>query len=187
MALSTFSVYGTIYSGWLGNSKYSLLGGLRAVSQLISYELIMSFTFLVVICFSRSANFSSIVLAQSDLYFIFPLWPVAFLFYVAILAETNRTPFDLAEAEAELVSGYNTEFAALLFAFFFLAEYSSMLLLCAVFVLLFFGGWLPILFFGFVFPGFFVFSAKVAGLMVSLILVRAALPRFRYDFLMLIC
>ena len=79
MALSTFSVYGTIYSGWLGNSKYSLLGGLRAVSQLISYELIMSFTFLVVICFSRSANFSSIVLAQSDLYFVFPLWPVAFL------------------------------------------------------------------------------------------------------------
>jgi len=144
-AISSLGVYGIIMSGWSSNSKYAFLGGLRSSAQMISYEVSIGLLIMPVLLFSGTANLSGIVQAQENIYFCFPLFPSCFLFFVSILAETNRLPFDLPEAESELVSGFNVEYSSVIFTLFFLAEYSSIILMSALFVLLFFGGWLPIL------------------------------------------
>jgi NADH-quinone oxidoreductase subunit H len=185
LALSSIGVYGIIFSGWASNSKYAFLGGLRSAAQIISYELIIGFSYLCVALITHSLNLVTIVLKQQIIWFIFPLAPVAIIFLIAMLAETNRTPFDLPEAEAELVAGYNVEYSSLLFAFFFLAEYANMLLMATLFSLLFLGGWLPLTIFNIIFlPGWVAFLIKILIIVIFFVIVRAALPRVRYDQLM---
>jgi NADH-quinone oxidoreductase subunit H len=139
---SSLGVYGLILAGWSSNSKYSFLGSLRSAAQMVSYEVALGFIIICVALVSGSYNFTKIVLAQYTVWFVFGLWPIAVAFYISILAETNRAPFDLPEAEAELVAGYNLEYSAIPFALFFLGEYSSMSLMSSIFILFFLGGWL---------------------------------------------
>lgn len=185
-AVSSLNVYGLILSGWASNSKYAFLGALRSTAQMISYEISIGFIILSVAVCVGSLNLSKIVLAQKEVWLLVPLFPLFVMFYVSMLAETNRHPFDLPEAEAELVSGYNVEYSAMTFALFFLGEYSNMLLMCALSSILFFGGWLPPfdIFFLNIIPGSVWFSLKVAVGAIFFILTRAALPRYRYDQLM---
>lgn len=181
-AVSGLCVYGIILSGWSSNSKYSFLGCLRSVAQMISYEVSMGFIFLVVIVSSGSLNLIEIVFSQKYIWYVFPHFPMFIAFFIVALAETNRHPFDLPEAEAELVSGYNVEYSAMGFALFFLAEYANMLLMSGLTVILFFGGWLyplPIC-------ECLNFSVKLSIFVVCFIWARAALPRYRYDQLMLL-
>lgn len=187
MVVSVLEIYGTLFAGWASNSKYALLGGLRSTAQLISYEIALGFVILCIILCSGSLNLIDIVLIQyySNIWFIFPLLPLAMIFSICMLAETNRTPFDLPEAEAELVAGYNVEYSGLLFAFFFLGEYSNMLLLSSLFTLLFLGGWsLYPVSMDSDFLNSCIFSLKVLILFFFFIWVRATLPRYRYDQLM---
>lgn len=186
LAISSLNVYGILLAGWSSNSKYSYLGALRSAAQMISYEISIGFIILTTILCSGSFNLSNIVLAQTKIYYIIPLFPMFILFYISMLAETNRHPFDLPEAEAELVSGYNVEYSAMTFALFFLAEYSNMLLMSAFSSILFLGGWLPILniFPLYILPGSFWLSMKIAIGVIFFILTRATLPRYRYDQLM---
>lgn len=185
-AVSSLNVYGLILAGWASNSKYAFLGALRSTAQMISYEISIGFIVLSIATCVGSLNLSRIVLAQKEVWLIVPLFPLFVMFYISMLAETNRHPFDLPEAEAELVSGYNVEYSAMTFALFFLGEYSNMLLMCALSSILFLGGWLPPLdiFPLTVVPGSIWFSLKVAVGAVFFILTRAALPRYRYDQLM---
>jgi len=185
-SVSSLSVYGLIMAGWSSNSKYPFLGSLRSAAQMISYEVSIGFIIVNVCVFAGSFNLSSIILAQEKVWYIIPLLPMFFLFYISMLAETNRHPFDLPEAEAELVSGYNVEYSAMTFALFFLGEYANMLLMSAFSSILFLGGWLPLFNIGFlnIFPGSFWFSLKLLVGVVFFILTRAALPRYRYDQLM---
>lgn len=185
-AISSLNVYGILLAGWSSNSKYSYLGALRSAAQMISYEISIGFIVLTTVLCAGSFNLSNIVLAQTKIYFIVPLLPMFILFYISMLAETNRHPFDLPEAEAELVSGYNVEYSAMTFALFFLAEYSNMLLMSTFSSILFLGGWLPIfnIFPLYLFPGTFWLSLKIALGVVFFILTRATLPRYRYDQLM---
>ena len=185
-AISSLNVYGLILAGWASNSKYAFLGALRSTAQMISYEISIGFIVLSIAVSVGSLNLSNIVLAQKEVWLLVPLFPLFVMFYISMLAETNRHPFDLPEAEAELVSGYNVEYSAMTFALFFLGEYSNMLLMCALSSVLFFGGWLPPfdIFPLNMFPGSFWFSLKVAVGAVFFILTRAALPRYRYDQLM---
>jgi len=185
-AVSSFNVYGIVLAGWSSNSKYAFLGGLRSAAQMISYEISIGFIILSVATCAGSLNLSKIILAQSEVWFIIPLFPLFVMFYISMLAETNRHPFDLPEAEAELVSGYNVEYSAMTFALFFLGEYSNMLLMSALSSILFLGGWLPVIniFPLSIVPGSFWFSIKVALGAVFFILTRATLPRYRYDQLM---
>ncbi len=144
LAVSGLNVYGIIIAGWASNSKYAFLGSLRSAAQMISYEVSLGLLILPVILFSGSLNFTEIVAAQEKTgWFVFPLLPCAVMFFISMLAETNRAPFDLPEAEAELVAGYNVEYSSIIFAMFFLGEYSNMLMMATIMVLLFFGGWLP--------------------------------------------
>jgi len=186
LSSSSLGVYGIVMAGWSSNSKYAFLGGLRSAAQLISYEISLGLIIMPVFLFSESLNLSAIVEAQSDVYFLIPFWPSAILFFISILAETNRPPFDLPEAESELVSGYNVEYSSVGFIFFFLAEYLNMVLMCSLFVILFLGGWLPPidLFFFYWIPPFFWFTIKLVIAIIFFIWVRAALPRYRYDQLM---
>lgn len=186
LAVSSLSVYGVVLAGWSSNSKYAHLGAIRSSAQMISYEIPVGFIFLSVTVCVGSLNLSEIVLAQGKIWLAVPLLPLFFIFLVSTLAETNRHPFDLPEAEAELVSGYNVEYSSMTFALFFLAEYSNMLLMSAVCVTVFLGGWLPILrteLFVSV-PGEVWFSFKILLGVGMFILTRAALPRYRYDQLM---
>ena len=185
-AVSSLNVYGLILAGWASNSKYAFLGALRSTAQMISYEISIGFIVLSIATCVGSLNLSRIVLAQKEVWLIVPLFPLFVMFYISMLAETNRHPFDLPEAEAELVSGYNVEYSAMTFALFFLGEYSNMLLMCALSSILFLGGWLPPLdiFPLTIVPGSIWFSLKVAVGAVFFILTRAALPRYRYDQLM---
>lgn len=185
-AISSLNVYGLILAGWASNSKYAFLGALRSTAQMISYEISIGFIVLSIAVCVGSLNLSKIVLAQKEVWLLVPLFPLFVMFYISMLAETNRHPFDLPEAEAELVSGYNVEYSAMTFALFFLGEYSNMLLMCALSSILFFGGWLPPfdIFPLTIVPGSFWFSLKVAVGAVFFILTRAALPRYRYDQLM---
>ena len=185
-AISSLNVYGILLAGWSSNSKYSYLGALRSAAQMISYEISIGFIVLTTILCAGSFNLSNIVIAQTKIYFIIPLLPMFILFYISMLAETNRHPFDLPEAEAELVSGYNVEYSAMTFALFFLAEYSNMLLMSAFSSILFLGGWLPIfnIFPLYLFPGSFWLSLKISLGVVFFIVTRATLPRYRYDQLM---
>jgi NADH:ubiquinone oxidoreductase subunit H len=185
LVISGLNVYGIIISGWASNSKYAFLGALRSSAQMISYEVSLSLLILPVILLAGSLNFGEIVIAQQKFgWFVFPLLPCTILFFISMLAETNRAPFDLPEAEAELVAGYNVEYSSIIFAMFFLGEYSNMLLMSTILVLLFFGGWLPILNYFTLLSGYFYFSIKVIFIAFLFILVRAALPRYRYDQLM---
>ena len=187
-AISSLNVYGIILAGWSSNSKYAFLGALRSAAQMISYEISISFIVLTVVLCAGSFNLSTIVLAQTKTWFFIPLLPMFIIFYISMLAETNRHPFDLPEAEAELVSGYNVEYSAMTFALFFLAEYSNMLLMSSFAAILFLGGWLPflnILPFS-ILPGSFWLSLKIILGVVFFIVTRATLPRYRYDQLMLL-
>jgi NADH-quinone oxidoreductase subunit H len=181
-AISSLNVYGIVLAGWSSNSKYAYLGALRSAAQMISYEISIGFTMITVILSASSFNLNKIVLAQSNTYFALLLFPIFMIFYISILAETNRHPFDLPEAEAELVSGYNVEYSSMTFALFFLAEYSNMLLMSSLSAILFLGGWIS---FVSILPGSsFWFSLKILFGVVFFVLTRATLPRYRYDQLM---
>lgn len=185
-AISSLGVYGIIIAGWASNSKYAFLGCLRSAAQMISYEVSIGLIIISVLLCVGSLNLIDIVEAQEDLWFIFSLFPSFIMFFISALAETNRPPFDLPEAEAELVSGYNVEYSSMTFALFFLGEYSNIILMSSLTVILFFGGWLPpcnIIFF-YLFPGVFWFGIKVLFFLFVFIWVRASLPRYRYDQLM---
>jgi NADH-quinone oxidoreductase subunit H len=187
-AVSSLNVFGIIMAGWASNSKYPFLGSLRSAAQIISYEVSIGFIIANVSLCSGSFNLSNIVLSQKNVWYLIPLFPMFIIFLVSILAETNRHPFDLPEAEAELVSGYNVEYSAMTFALFFLAEYANMLLMSSFTSVLFLGGWLPLFnIFPFnLIPGVFWFSFKLIIGVFYFILMRAILPRFRYDQLMYI-
>jgi len=186
LALSSLNVYGIILGGWSSNSKYAFLGALRSAAQMISYEVSIGLTILPVVILSSSFNFVEIVHFQTNtIWYCFQLFPCAVIFFISMLAETNRAPFDLPEAEAELVAGYNVEYSSMVFALFFLGEYSSMLIMCCFFSILFLGGWsFPILTDIFSIFGILIFSIKILLISTSFIFVRAALPRYRYDQLM---
>lgn len=185
-ALSSFNVYSILFAGWSSNSKYAFLGALRSAAQMISYEISIGFAVLNVTICAGSFNLSNIVLAQKKVWFIIPLLPIFVIFYISMLAETNRHPFDLPEAEAELVSGYNVEYSAMTFALFFLGEYANMLLMSTFSALLFLGGWLPIMditLFNLI-PSTIWLCLKICIGVVFFVLTRATLPRYRYDQLM---
>jgi NADH-quinone oxidoreductase subunit H len=186
LAISSLNVYGILFAGWSSNSKYAYLGALRSAAQMISYEISIGFTILNVVVCAGSFNLSTIVLAQQKIWFIFPLLPVFVIFYISMLAETNRHPFDLPEAEAELVSGYNVEYSSMTFALFFLGEYANMLLMSTISAILFLGGWLPIfnIFIFNLIPSTIWLCLKICLGAVFFILTRATLPRYRYDQLM---
>ena len=186
LAVSALGVYGIILSDWSSNSKYAFLGALRSAAQMVSYEVSIGFILITVVLCSGSFNLSSIVLAQEKVWFCVPHLPMFVLFFISALAETNRHPFDLPEAEAELVSGYNVEYSAMGFALFFLGEYANMLLMSALTAILFLGGWLPLFnIFPFtIIPGSVWFGLKIGFFVVLFIVMRACLPRFRYDQLM---
>lgn len=186
-AISSLGVYGIITAGWSSNSKYAFLGALRSAAQMVSYEVSIGLIIITVLICVGSCNFSEIVLAQKQIWFGIPLFPLLIMFFISCLAETNRAPFDLPEAEAELVAGYNVEYSAMGFALFFLGEYANMILMSSLCTLLFLGGWLPIVdiwLFNWI-PGTVWFSAKVLLFLFTYIWVRAAFPRLRYDQLML--
>jgi NADH-quinone oxidoreductase subunit H len=185
-AISSLGVYGIIAAGWSSNSKYSFLGALRSAAQMVSYEVSIGLIIMCVLLCGGSLNLSEIVYAQKEVWYCVPLLPLFIMFFISGLAETNRAPFDLPEAEAELVSGYNTEYAAMGFALFFLGEYANMILICSVLSILFLGGWLPLInIFPFnLIPGVFWFGFKVTILLFVFVWVRAAFPRYRYDQLM---
>lgn len=185
-AISSLGVYGIIAAGWSSNSKYSFLGALRSAAQMVSYEVSIGLIIMCVLLCAGSLNLSEIVYAQKEVWYCVPLFPLFIMFFISGLAETNRAPFDLPEAEAELVSGYNTEYAAMGFALFFLGEYANMILMCSVLSILFLGGWLPLINispFNLI-PGVFWFGSKVTILLFVFVWVRAAFPRYRYDQLM---
>ena len=186
LAISSLSVYGVIMSGWSSNSKYALLGALRSSAQMISYEVSIGLLIMPVLALSSSLNLTNIVLSQNELFNCWPFMTSFVLFFICILAETNRLPFDLPEAESELVSGYNVEYSALTFALFFLAEYSYMILMSSLLVILFLGGWLPIINFLFFIPYWAWFFFKLIFILFGFIWVRATLPRYRYDQLMML-
>jgi len=182
-AMSSLGIYGIIMSGWSSNSKYAFLGALRSTAQMVSYEVSIGFIIVIIALCAGSFNLSVIVESQSNLWFIITFFPLWLMFFVTALAETNRHPFDLPEAEAELVSGYNVEYSAMGFALFSLGEYSNMLLMSAFNVILFWGGWLAP--FGLTFmPGSFWFALKICFFVILFVWMRAALPRYRYDQLM---
>lgn len=186
LSISSLNVYGILFAGWSSNSKYAYLGALRSAAQMISYEISMGFTILNVVVCAGSFNLTTIVLAQEKIWYIVPLMPVFVIFYISMLAETNRHPFDLPEAEAELVSGYNVEYSAMTFALFFLGEYANMLLMSAVSAILFLGGWLPLvdIFIFNLIPSTVWLCLKICLGVFFFILTRATLPRYRYDQLM---
>ncbi len=185
-AISSLGVYGVLMAGWASNSKYAFLGALRCTAQMVSYEVSMGFVIITVLLLAGSLNLTKIVEAQRHMWFIVPLFPMAVVFFISTLAETNRLPFDLPEAEAELVAGYNVDYSAMTFALFFLGEYANMILMCTMTSILFLGGWLPpvdIAPFNLI-PGPIWLALKIAVLLFVFIWVRASLPRYRYDQLM---
>jgi NADH-quinone oxidoreductase subunit H len=184
LSLSSLGVYGIILSGWSSNSKYAFLGSLRSTSQMVSYEVSLGFILLNVLLCCNSFNLSDIIFFQKDIFFGVIFFPLAIMFFISGLAETNRHPFDLPEAESELVSGYNVEYSAMGFALFSLGEYANMLLMSSLNVILFFGGWLPPLEILSFIPGSIWFGLKICFFVVLYVWIRAALPRYRYDQLM---
>ena len=185
-AVSSLGVYGIITAGWSSNSKYAFLGCLRSAAQMVSYEVSIGLIIICVILCVGSLNLTDIVLAQRQVWFVIPLFPLCFLFFISCLAETNRAPFDLPEAEAELVAGYNVEYSSMGFALFFLGEYANMILMSSLCAILFFGGWLPpfdFILFHWI-PGGFWFAIKICFFLFCFVWIRAAFPRYRYDQLM---
>jgi NADH-quinone oxidoreductase subunit H len=186
-AISSLGVYGILMAGWASNSKYAFLGSLRSAAQMVSYEVSMGFIIITVLIVAGSLNLSDIVRAQKNsIWFVVPMLPMAVIFFISTLAETNRHPFDMPEAEAELVSGYNVEYSAMTFALFFLGEYANMILMASMTTILFLGGWLApfgVAPFTWV-PGPVWFAAKVVFCLFIFLWVRATFPRYRYDQLM---
>ena len=185
-AVSSLSVYGIIMGGWASNSKYPFLGAIRSAAQMVSYEVSIGIIIVNVLLCVGSLNLNKIVLAQENVWFIFPLFPMFVVFFISALAETNRPPFDLPEAESELVAGYQTEYSGMMYAMFWLGEYANILLLCALGSILFLGGWLsPIDIYPLnLLPGVFWMIFKILGLFILFSLVKAVVPRYRFDQLM---
>ena len=185
-AVSSLGVYGIIMGGWASNSKYPFLGAIRSAAQMVSYEVSIGIIIINVLLCVGSLNLTDIVNAQQSLWFVVPLFPMFVVFFISALAETNRPPFDLPEAEAELVSGYQTEYSGMMYAMFWLGEYANILLMCAMGTILFLGGWLPPLdIFPFnLIPGPFWMISKILLLFFLFALVKAIVPRYRYDQLM---
>ncbi len=185
-AISSLGVYGVIIAGWASNSRYAFLGALRSAAQMVSYEISMGFVIITVLICVGSLRLTDIVLAQQTVWFFIPLFPMFVIFFISVLAETNRAPFDMPEAEAELVAGFNVEYSAMTFALFFLGEYANMILMSGMTVVLFLGGWLPpfdVAPFNWI-PGPLWFAAKIAGVLFFFLWVRATFPRYRYDQIM---
>ena len=185
-AISSLGVYGIIMAGWSSNSRYAFLGSLRSAAQMISYEVSIGLIIISILLTAKSLNLTDIVMAQKDLWYIIPHFPMFVIFFISTLAETNRAPFDLPEAESELVAGYNVEYSSMSFGLFFLGEYGNMILMSSMTTILFLGGWLVPFNLEFlkVVPGFIWFLAKVSLLLFVFLWVRATLPRYRYDQLM---
>ena len=185
-AVSSLGVYGIIMGGWASNSKYPFLGSIRSAAQMVSYEVSIGVIIINVLLCVGSLNLNDIVLAQKDLWYIIPLFPMFVIFFISALAETNRPPFDLPEAEAELVAGYQTEYSGMMYAMFWLGEYANILLMCAMGSILFLGGWLsPIDIYPFnLVPGAIWLILKILLLFILFALVKAIVPRYRYDQLM---
>ena len=186
LAVSSLGVYGVLIAGWASNSKYPFLGAIRSGAQMVSYEVSMGLTIMMVILLAGSMNLTDIVEAQRGMWYMIPLFPMFIVFIISILAETNRAPFDLPEGEAELVAGFHAEYGSMPFALFFLGEYANMILMAGITAVLFMGGWLPPVSTPLLdaVPGFFWFSLKVAFVLFIFLWARATLPRFRYDQLM---
>ena len=185
-AVSSLGVYGIIMGGWASNSKYPFLGAIRSAAQMVSYEVSIGVIIINVLLCVGSLNLNDIVIAQKNLWFVIPLFPMFVIFFISALAETNRPPFDLPEAEAELVAGYQTEYSGMMYAMFWLGEYANILLMCAMGSILFLGGWLsPIELYPFsLIPGAVWFIFKILLLFFLFALVKAIVPRYRYDQLM---
>ena len=185
-AISSLGVYGIIMGGWASNSKYPFLGAIRSAAQMVSYEVSIGIIIINVLLCVGSLNLNDIVLAQKNIWFVIPLFPMFVIFFISALAETNRPPFDLPEAEAELVAGYQTEYSGMMYAMFWLGEYANILLMCAMGSILFLGGWLsPLEMYPFnLIPGALWFVFKILFLFVLFSLVKAIVPRYRYDQLM---
>jgi NADH-quinone oxidoreductase subunit H len=185
-AVSSLGVYGIIMGGWASNSKYPFLGAIRSAAQMVSYEVSIGIIIINVLLCVGSLNLKDIVLAQKDMWYVIPLFPMFVIFFISALAETNRPPFDLPEAEAELVAGYQTEYSGMMYAMFWLGEYANILLMCAMGSILFLGGWLPIID---IYPLNFIPSPiwmilKILFLFLLFALIKAIVPRYRYDQLM---
>ena len=185
-AVSSLGVYGIIMGGWASNSKYPFLGAIRSAAQMVSYEVSIGVIIINVLLCVGSLNLNDIVIAQQNIWFVIPLFPMFVIFFISALAETNRPPFDLPEAEAELVAGYQTEYSGMMYAMFWLGEYANILLMCAMGALLFLGGWLsPIELYPFtLIPGAIWLILKILLLFFLFALVKAIVPRYRYDQLM---
>jgi NADH-quinone oxidoreductase subunit H len=185
-AVSSLGVYGIIMGGWASNSKYPFLGSIRSAAQMVSYEVSIGVIIINVLLCVGSLNLSDIVLAQKKIWFIVPLFPMFIIFFISALAETNRPPFDLPEAEAELVAGYQTEYSGMMYAMFWLGEYANILLMCALGSILFLGGWLsPVNLYPFnIIPSPIWLIFKILLLFILFSLVKAIVPRYRYDQLM---
>ena len=185
-AVSSLGVYGIIMGGWASNSKYPFLGAIRSAAQMVSYEVSIGVIIINVLLCVGSLNLNDIVIAQQNLWFVIPLFPMFVIFFISALAETNRPPFDLPEAEAELVAGYQTEYSGMMYAMFWLGEYANILLMCAMGAILFLGGWLsPIEVYPFtIIPGAIWLILKILFLFILFALVKAIVPRYRYDQLM---
>ncbi|GAC1340209.1 MAG: NADH-quinone oxidoreductase subunit NuoH [Acetobacteraceae bacterium] len=185
-AISSLGVYGIVIAGWASNSKYAFLGALRSAAQMVSYEVSMGFVIVTVLLCAGSLNLTDIVMAQERVWFFIPLFPMFIVFFISILAETNRAPFDLPEGESEIVGGFHVEYGAMIFGLFFLGEYANMILMSGMTAILFLGGWLsPIPFAPFTWvPGPIWFILKICLVLFMFIWVRATFPRFRYDQLM---
>ena len=185
-AVSSLGVYGIIMGGWASNSKYPFLGSIRSAAQMVSYEVSIGVIIINVLLCVGSLNLNDIVIAQQNMWFVIPLFPMFVIFFISALAETNRPPFDLPEAEAELVAGYQTEYSGMMYAMFWLGEYANILLMCALGSILFLGGWLsPIEIYPFnIVPGAIWLILKILLLFILFALVKAIVPRYRYDQLM---
>ena len=185
-AVSSLGVYGIIMGGWASNSKYPFLGAIRSAAQMVSYEVSIGVIIINVLLCVGSLNLNDIVLAQKELWYVIPLFPMFVIFFISALAETNRPPFDLPEAEAELVAGYQTEYSGMMYAMFWLGEYANILLMCAMGSILFLGGWLsPIDIYPFnLVPGAIWLIIKILLLFILFAIVKAIVPRYRYDQLM---
>ena len=185
-AVSSLGVYGIIMGGWASNSKYPFLGAIRSAAQMVSYEVSIGIIIINVLLCVGSLNLNDIVIAQKEMWFVIPLFPMFVIFFISALAETNRPPFDLPEAEAELVAGYQTEYSGMMYAMFWLGEYANILLMCALGSILFLGGWLsPIDLYPFsLIPGALWLIFKILFLFILFALVKAIVPRYRYDQLM---
>ena len=185
-AISSLGIYGIIVAGWSSNSRYAFLGSLRSAAQMISYEVSIGLIIISVLLSSGSLNLTNIVLSQQNMWYVIPHFPMFVIFFISTLAETNRAPFDLPEAESELVAGYNVEYSSMSFGLFFLGEYGNMILMSSMSTILFLGGWLPPFesqYFDLI-PGYLWFLMKVVSLLFVFLWVRATLPRYRYDQLM---